>query len=279
MTAVQVLAALRARRARVEVRGRGLHIEAPKGALGADLKAAIVAQKAELVDLLTMDPQPLIAAMFDDIAAFWVEGAELPPVDLENAIEEAALAGDSAALTAALSVYRQAAQEACARVHPPAAVRLKGTAAGEIWLIADSGVLTEETDISRSGIPVFTFDQSAVMLSAGVEAMLAASTVRRVCPSASILGPPNSMTSLQRGDAENPLDPPQREWETFWKEDLLRKAEPPVKNPQPCAECGRVTWRIVLNPDPLHHVRVMEPLCNDCWLQRVRDSVPPGEGQ
>jgi hypothetical protein len=34
-----------------------------------------------------------------------------------------------------------------------------------------------------------------------------------------------------------------------------------------------VTWRIVLNEDPLRDERVMEPICNDCWLDRLCDAA------
>jgi hypothetical protein len=115
MTAEQVLATLRARGARIDARGGRLHIEAPKGALDAGLKAALVAHKAELVDLLAISSYRMIAATFGDIAGFWIAGAQLPAPTLEYAIDEAATTGDLNALAAALSVYKQAAQDACAR--------------------------------------------------------------------------------------------------------------------------------------------------------------------
>jgi hypothetical protein len=113
MTAVEVFALLRARGARLELRGALLHLEAPKGALDAGLKAALIAQKADLVELLTVDLEALIAGTFERIAKFWIGGADLPPPEFEAAIDAAVRAGDVTALNAALSLYEQAAQERC----------------------------------------------------------------------------------------------------------------------------------------------------------------------
>lgn len=115
MTAGQLLAALQARQARVTVRDGRLHVEAPQGALDASLKAALRAQRDAVVALLTTDPGALLTTTFERIAAFWIEGAELPPTELEHDIDRAVLAGDLAALSAALSIYEQAARHACAQ--------------------------------------------------------------------------------------------------------------------------------------------------------------------
>ena len=95
MTAVQVLAALRARGARVEVRSGRLRIEAPKGVLDVGLRAALDAGKAELLDLLTAEPHALVAATFARIARWWVEGAVLPARELEDAVDRADLQATS----------------------------------------------------------------------------------------------------------------------------------------------------------------------------------------
>jgi hypothetical protein len=55
----------------------------------------------------------LLAETFERIAGWWVEGAELPPAELEGDIDRAVLAGDLGALRAALNVYEQAARERC----------------------------------------------------------------------------------------------------------------------------------------------------------------------
>ena len=207
MTAVQVLATLRARGARVEVRSGRLRIEAPKGVLDLGLRAALDAGKAELLDLLTADPHALVAATFARIAGWWVEGAELPAHGLEDAVDQAALAGDLDALTVALGTYEEAARTSCCAVASP----VVGT----------------------------------------------------------------SHREARPGTVELPLDPPHQDFETFWRR-CGRKGDPPPKYPQPCAECGRGTWRIVLNEDPLRDERVMEPVCNDCWLDRQRSCSGDG---
>ena len=65
--------------------------------LDANQKAALVAQKTELVDLLTIDVYALIAATFEDISLR--SGSRTPSCRLDDAIHDAALAGDSAAPT------------------------------------------------------------------------------------------------------------------------------------------------------------------------------------
>lgn len=202
MTAAQVLATLRARGARLEVRSGRLRIEAPKGVLDLELRAALDAGKVELLDLLTAHPRALVAATFERIAGWWVEGAELPAHGLEDAVDQAATAGDLDALTVALDTYEEAARICCAMASP----------------------------------------------SVGI-----------------------SHREARLGAVELPLDPPREDFETFWRRSG-RKGDPPLKYPQPCAECGTVTWRIVLNEDPLRDERVMEPVCNDRWLDRQSSS-------
>jgi len=51
-----------------------------------------------------------IAETFERIDAAWVEGAELPPAELEDAIDAAALVEDLPALLAALDAYEQRAR-------------------------------------------------------------------------------------------------------------------------------------------------------------------------
>lgn len=54
-----------------------------------------------------------LAQLFERIDGFWVEGAELPPADIEAAIDDAARAGDGAALADALAAYEAAAWASC----------------------------------------------------------------------------------------------------------------------------------------------------------------------
>jgi hypothetical protein len=58
--------------------------------------------------------QALLAEAFERIAGWWIEGAELPPAELEVEIDRALLAGDLIGLCAALRVYEQAARDRCA---------------------------------------------------------------------------------------------------------------------------------------------------------------------
>lgn len=141
MSAVEVLATLWERGASVAVRGDDLRIRAPRGAIDAQLRAALAAHKAELLRLLTRpypevgpatstdaatDSPPegalsgyyaLLSETFERIASWWVEGADLPPAELEEDIDRAVLLGDVQRIRDALTVYEQAARENCARAH------------------------------------------------------------------------------------------------------------------------------------------------------------------
>lgn len=126
-SASRLLAAVRGRGIRAEARGAKLHLVAPPGTLDAALKAELAAHKAELLAELAAEADDhrerahvLIAATFEKVTAFWIEGATLPPAELEAGIDDAALAGDLPALRQALEVYLAAARHAVEAVSPPA---------------------------------------------------------------------------------------------------------------------------------------------------------------
>lgn len=56
----------------------------------------------------------LLAETFERIAGWWIEGADLPPAELDAEIDRAVVTGDLAALRAALETYEHAARESCA---------------------------------------------------------------------------------------------------------------------------------------------------------------------
>ena len=57
----------------------------------------------------------VLSELFEHIDGWWIDGADLPPAELESAIDEAARHGDAAALTKALAAYKAAAWASCVR--------------------------------------------------------------------------------------------------------------------------------------------------------------------
>jgi hypothetical protein len=68
-----------------------------------------------------------------------------------------------------------------------AAVLLRGTIWGDVWLIADDDVLRENTDIARGNVPVLRFAEVDHLRRLGTEGMRALGIIKRAFPTARIL--------------------------------------------------------------------------------------------
>jgi hypothetical protein len=122
MQAAEVLRESRARGIELFVEGDALRYRAPRGALTAELRAALADHKAELLVRLRCSNAPKMLT----------HGCEHL-----NALAEH-LSADSGEL---------------------AAVLLRRTLLGDVWLVADTGALADHPDIIRSGLPVFFFEE------------------------------------------------------------------------------------------------------------------------
>ncbi|MBX3026965.1 hypothetical protein KF840_18825 [bacterium] len=68
-----------------------------------------------------------------------------------------------------------------------AAVLLRGTCWGELWLIAGDDVLAEHPDVERSGLPVVRFAELPYLHRLDAEGLRALGLVKRTWPTARVL--------------------------------------------------------------------------------------------
>jgi len=68
-----------------------------------------------------------------------------------------------------------------------AAVKLRNTIIGDVWLVADTEALAEQPDIIRSGLPVFFFDELEQLRGKTPEELRAISMVKAVLPTSRVL--------------------------------------------------------------------------------------------
>lgn len=68
-----------------------------------------------------------------------------------------------------------------------AAVMLRGSVVGDVWLVADTEALAEHPDIIRSGLPVFFFDEIERLRGKTVDELRAIGMVKTVFPTGRVL--------------------------------------------------------------------------------------------
>lgn len=68
-----------------------------------------------------------------------------------------------------------------------AAVKLRNTVIGDVWLVADSEALAEHPDIIRSGLPVFWFDEVEQLRGKTPAELRAVAMVKTVFPTGRVL--------------------------------------------------------------------------------------------
>jgi hypothetical protein len=68
-----------------------------------------------------------------------------------------------------------------------AAVKLRNTAIGDVWLVADDDALAEHPDIIRSGLPVFFFDEVEQLRGKTPEELKAVGMVKAIFPTGRVL--------------------------------------------------------------------------------------------
>lgn len=69
----------------------------------------------------------------------------------------------------------------------PAAVLLRGTVIGDVWLVADTEALAEYPDILRSGLPVFLFEEVAQLRGKTLEELKAIGMLKAEFPTSRVL--------------------------------------------------------------------------------------------
>lgn len=68
-----------------------------------------------------------------------------------------------------------------------AAVKLRNTSIGDVWLVSDAEALAEHPDIIRSGLPVFYFSEVDQLRGKSFEELWAIGMVKAVCPTGRVL--------------------------------------------------------------------------------------------
>jgi len=68
-----------------------------------------------------------------------------------------------------------------------AAVMLRGTVLGDVWLIADAETLVEQPDIIRSALPVFFFDEVETLRGMAPEELKAVGMMKATFPTGRVL--------------------------------------------------------------------------------------------
>lgn len=151
-SATAVICELRRRGVELSVEGDGLRYRAPSGALTADLREALVAHKVEVLALLAQaptEPRP------DDVKGTRQGGADSTAPSL---LRHHGVSVGSPFLGRDPSHAAPALDAAAGEL---AAVKLRNTIIGDVWLVADQEALADHPDIIRSGLPVFFFDEIA----------------------------------------------------------------------------------------------------------------------
>jgi hypothetical protein len=68
-----------------------------------------------------------------------------------------------------------------------AAVKLRNTSIGDLWLVADADTVAEHPDIIRSGLPVFFFSEVETLRGKTVAELMAIGMVKTTFPTSRVL--------------------------------------------------------------------------------------------
>jgi hypothetical protein len=151
MTPIALVTALAARGVQLMPDGDGL-VARPASKLTDADRQAIRAHKSTLIRLLTTNQLPCRHIQDPALRDFYTAHPELTCV--RCFLDGAPLAStDSATNTPVPTLDVDAGNLA--------AVKLRATVIGDVWLVADDDALADNLDIIRSGLPVFFFDEIA----------------------------------------------------------------------------------------------------------------------